>query len=181
MNTQTASYEPEQFISSSEELPSGGGRVPTTQKETEVPPQLPNFTYESSLTTNIQVRLRKDQHGNERMGSLSDLERDLWPASSYDKQVVLVPAPNSTVEYVAFGLCELVGIEPNLLEVAFVARMGDGDRGTFKTAMGTVTVHELSAPRQESLNSYLLQNYGSTRQTVAGLRQGLARMITATA
>jgi hypothetical protein len=164
----------------------GAEVVPLTQRETEEPPPLPNFTFNTSLTTDIRVTtslttdirvtLRGAAASNETVSfTTAEQGNGLWPSGSDQQNVILVPVPNSSTESLAFGLCELSSVTNDLWEVAFVARMNNADREAFKSEMAqdSISVEERSSPLQLSLQKYLQDNFGSPLyMSAAGVLQG---------
>jgi hypothetical protein len=118
------------------------------QKETENPPPVPN------VTGGVVLR------GTTTTVSLSNVS-NLWPSGSTDRSVLVVPVPSST-DVIAFGQCQ-VGINDDILEVAFVALIAAQDYEDFTDRMDSesVPVVEDATPDQESIQTYMANNFGS--------------------
>jgi hypothetical protein len=140
-------------------------RITIEQRETEEPPPMPKLTEND---TEPMVVLRETQEEV----LFSEVEDRLWPegCETQERQVIMVTAPDSTTEFVAFGLCQVVADYP--WEVAFVARIRNADCESFKECMPeSVPLAQYSAYtqiEQASLRNYLEQYcMAFTRQVVA--------------
>ncbi|HEX8704765.1 MAG TPA: hypothetical protein VF815_38385 [Myxococcaceae bacterium] len=133
--------------------------VTYSSKESEGPPSAPNLTGSVSLKTGGEVVLTD--------------QVQLWPTGSTEREVVVVPVPNST-DFIGFGLCETDTFN-TVYEVPFVVRLPSNYRDfTLRMDREQATVVQYEVPPQNSLKSYMTTNFGSTYVVVADALNRLA-------
>jgi hypothetical protein len=144
-----------------------------TFKETEGPPPAPNLG-------EVSIRTDRERETFEIVTLTPTV--NLWPQGSTERMVVVSPIPGST-DVIAFGLCEEIGINAEICEVPFVARLPTNDEYegftladfTLRMDCEEATVMQCEPPLQESLKSYMTSTFGCTYMVVADARSGIAR------